>query len=59
MAEELAGYCGPRCELIVVPNLAHNQPFYRPTMDYWGLIADWLSLGHGSLSSEHSPRSLP
>jgi pimeloyl-ACP methyl ester carboxylesterase len=45
MAEELAELCSPPAKLIVVPGLKHNEPFYRPTMAYWGLIADWLITG--------------
>jgi len=48
MAEELARYCGPHGELgqlIVVPGLRHDEPFYLPTMEYWGLIADWVVEG--------------
>ena len=25
-------------ELIVVPNLSHNEPFYKPRLSYWNLI---------------------
>lgn len=43
MAHELAGYCGGRAEVILVPDSAHNQPFRRPDIAYWGPIAEWLS----------------
>ena len=43
MASELAGYCSPRAEFILVPDTAHNQPFRRPRLDYWGPIIEWLS----------------
>jgi hypothetical protein len=23
---------------LIVPKLAHNEPFYRPQLAYWGLI---------------------
>lgn len=41
MAEELVSFC-TQAELVVVPKLAHNQPFRRPQQSYWGLIASWL-----------------
>jgi pimeloyl-ACP methyl ester carboxylesterase len=40
MAQELAGYC--ESELVLVPGMTHNEPFYTPTMDYWGLILSRL-----------------
>lgn len=42
MAEELAAYCGSQSELVIVPMLTHNEPFYRPHLSYWGRIASWL-----------------
>jgi uncharacterized protein len=36
MAEELASYC--ESELVVVPGMTHNEPFYAPDIAYWGLI---------------------
>jgi alpha-beta hydrolase superfamily lysophospholipase len=42
MASELKTFCGPDAELIVVPGLSHNEPFYRPQLSYWGLILSWL-----------------
>jgi pimeloyl-ACP methyl ester carboxylesterase len=59
MARELAAICGSRCKLVIAPNVAHNQPFRRPELSYWGPIVSWLLAGQGSLSSEQSPRSLP
>jgi uncharacterized protein len=38
MAERLADLCNGRAELIVVPNHAHNQAFYRPSAEYWNHI---------------------
>jgi alpha-beta hydrolase superfamily lysophospholipase len=43
MARELANACGGPAELIVVPNVAHNQPFRRPDLSYWGLIVSRLA----------------
>jgi len=42
MATELAGYCSPQAEIVIVPDTAHNQPFRRPRLDYWGPIIEWL-----------------
>jgi alpha-beta hydrolase superfamily lysophospholipase len=42
MAEELASSCQGCTELVLVPKLAHNQPFRRPEVSYWGLVAAWL-----------------
>jgi pimeloyl-ACP methyl ester carboxylesterase len=43
MAEELAKLCGPCAELLIVPRLGHNEPFYKPRMAYWGLILSRLA----------------
>lgn len=42
MATDLASVCGSNAELIVVPNLTHNEPFYQPRLSYWGLIISRL-----------------
>jgi pimeloyl-ACP methyl ester carboxylesterase len=42
MAAELAGTCGENAELVVVPDVAHNEPFYRPRMAFWGVIISRL-----------------
>ena len=42
MARELVEACCGPAELIVVPNVAHNQPFRRPELSYWGLIVSRL-----------------
>lgn len=41
MAEELATYC--ESELLVVPKMTHNEPFYNPDIAYWGLILSRLT----------------
>jgi len=41
MAEELASYCA--AELVVVPGMTHNEPFYAPDLAYWGLILSRLT----------------
>lgn len=38
MASELAKVCGSNGDLIVVPNHAHNEAFYRPQMSYWSNV---------------------
>jgi hypothetical protein len=42
MASEIAACCGAASELVVVPNLTHNEPFYKPRLAYWGLIVSRL-----------------
>jgi hypothetical protein len=42
MAETLKAACAAPSELVVVPGLTHNEPFYRPQLSYWNLIASRL-----------------
>ena len=42
MAAELASACGAHVELMIVPDLTHNEPFSRPRLAYWGRIVSWL-----------------
>lgn len=42
MAKELATYCGAQSELVIVPMLAHNDPFHHPDPAYWERITSWL-----------------
>ncbi len=42
MARELAGWCEPRAEVVLVANTTHNQPFRKPHLAYWGPIIEWL-----------------
>jgi len=42
MASEIAACCGADSELVVVPNLTHNEPFYKPRLAYWGAILSRL-----------------
>jgi alpha-beta hydrolase superfamily lysophospholipase len=42
MAHELAGWCEPRAEVVLVANTTHNQPFRKPQLSYWGPIVEWL-----------------
>ena len=39
MAEQLKDASASPTELIIIPGLAHNEPFFRPHLDYWSLIA--------------------
>jgi uncharacterized protein len=43
MARDLAAFCSPAAEVILVPDTSHNQPFRKPRLDYWGPIIDWIS----------------
>jgi uncharacterized protein len=38
MASRLASLCDDRAELVVVADHAHNQAFYRPSLQYWNHI---------------------
>jgi alpha-beta hydrolase superfamily lysophospholipase len=42
MARELASWCEPPAEVVVVPRTTHNQPFRKPHLSYWGPIIEWL-----------------
>ncbi len=43
MASQLADWGGRNAELVVVPNHAHNEPFYRPRLAYWGHVVAHLA----------------
>ncbi len=43
MGETLASWCGARARLRIVEGLRHNEPFYKPTIDYWEPIAEFLA----------------
>jgi pimeloyl-ACP methyl ester carboxylesterase len=52
MARELVACCPGKVELLVVPDLAHNQPFRKPELSYWGhIIARLLAEEPAHLSS--------
>jgi uncharacterized protein len=38
MAAELAGYCSPKAEVVLIPDTTHNQPFRTPRIEYWGPV---------------------
>jgi hypothetical protein len=42
MASDVAACCGAESELVIVPKLNHNEPFYRPRLAYWGVILSRL-----------------
>jgi alpha-beta hydrolase superfamily lysophospholipase len=43
MAEELHSLCGADARLVIVPKTAHNQPFRKPHVSYWGPVVAWLT----------------
>jgi uncharacterized protein len=43
MARELAAWCEPEAEFLLVPKTGHNQPFRKPCVDYWGPIIEWIA----------------
>jgi uncharacterized protein len=51
MARDLAARCGPNAELVIVPGVAHTQPFRKPHLSYWGPIVS-------RLLSEQEPAAL-
>lgn len=40
MAAEVAQCC--RGETMIVPDLGHAEPYYRPRLEYWGPIVEWV-----------------
>lgn len=53
MAEQVAGACGPRGELLVIPGVSHNGPIFSPAEEYWELIAEWAKARrHGIVSAQ-------
>jgi hypothetical protein len=38
MARDLATLCGTQVELMILPNVTHTEPFYRPRLSYWGRL---------------------
>lgn len=43
LGEELHAHCGANAELLIVPDLSHNEPFSRPRLAHWGPILEWLA----------------
>ena len=42
MAHDLVACSNGRADLQILPARSHNEPFYKPTMEYWGPIISWL-----------------
>ncbi len=42
MAQELKARVGSKCELVIVPETAHDDPYRNPLPCYWDLIASHL-----------------
>lgn len=42
MAHDLVSLCGGNAQLLLMPRLGHNEPFYKPDLSYWGPIASFL-----------------
>lgn len=42
MASALKAACGSSAELIIVPGVAHDEPFWRPQLSFWGPIVGHL-----------------
>jgi uncharacterized protein len=51
MAAELAAFCGSEAELLVVPELDHNEPFNHPHLSYWGLVLARLAIQEQAAAS--------
>jgi pimeloyl-ACP methyl ester carboxylesterase len=45
MATDLVASRGAPSEVLIVPDLSHNEPFHRPHLSYWGLIISRLCAG--------------
>lgn len=43
MGSELAACCG--AEERIVPRISHTEPYFRPSLEYWGPIMDWIADG--------------
>jgi len=42
MAHDLVNWCGGNAQLLLMPGLGHNEPFYKPQLSYWGPISSFL-----------------
>jgi uncharacterized protein len=45
MATDLAAFCSPNAEVVLVPDTTHNQPFRKPHISYWGPIISHITGG--------------
>jgi hypothetical protein len=46
MALDLASSCKKRAKLVIVSNLRHNDPYYRPRRQYWDHMVSFLVSDH-------------
>ncbi|MGA2217185.1 MAG: alpha/beta fold hydrolase [Terracidiphilus sp.] len=54
MASYLRSFCGSTSALVIVPRLAHNEPFRHPKVSYWGhIVARFIMNGTTELPSTH------
>ena len=52
MAADNKSFCGSTSELVIVPKLAHNEPFRHPKVSYWGhIVARFVVEGTAGLPS--------
>ncbi len=42
MARDVVSWCGGNAQLLLMPGLGHNEPFYNPKLSYWGPICSFL-----------------
>lgn len=38
MATAIEASCASSCDIVLIPGLTHNEPFHRPTINYWGHV---------------------
>jgi hypothetical protein len=57
MARELATYC--ESELVLVPKMTHNEPFYSPTIEYWGFVLSRLAVPVDEVSPTEATAGSP
>jgi pimeloyl-ACP methyl ester carboxylesterase len=43
MARDLAAQCASPAKLVIVPELSHDDPYYRPERRYWDNVIDYLA----------------
>lgn len=42
MARDITSWCGGDAELLLLDSGGHNEPFYKPSLSFWGPIIDRL-----------------
>jgi len=45
MAHDVVSWCGENSELLLVHDIGHNEPFYKPDLSYWGQIISRITAG--------------